>query len=95
MHLASFPVFVTSIQLKLKAMNAKVEKIITEMEPNLSTTERVVSVISGGILLARAIKKKSWLRGAAAGYALFRGTTGFCPLQNVIGKDAAHHLIHS
>lgn len=76
-------------------MNAKVEKIISDIEPNISTTERVISLVSGGILLARAIKKKSWLRGAAAGYALFRGTTGFCPLQNVVGKDAARHLIRS
>lgn len=75
-------------------MNAKVEKIISDIEPNISTTERVISLVSGGILLARAIKKKSWLRGAAAGYALFRGTTGFCPLQNLVGKDVARHLIH-
>lgn len=63
---------------------------LSQLEVNMGTTERVLSVLSGSVLLYEAIAKKPKnMPGALlAGFMIFRGATGHCPgysaLQNKV-----------
>lgn len=54
---------------------------LSQLEVNMGTTERVLSVLSGSVLLYEAIAKKPKnMPGALlAGFMIFRGATGHCP----------------
>lgn len=54
---------------------------LSNLETNMGTTERVVSVLSGSVLLYDAIAKKTKSMPGAllAGFMIFRGATGYCP----------------
>lgn len=60
---------------------------------NIDQGERIVSVLAGGWLLYKSVKKMSkhpflGLHGVAAGgLMLYRGATGVCPVYKQIGKD--------
>jgi len=56
---------------------------------NIEKNERIASAVTGSVLVYRAFKKKSFLRGLAGGYMLFRGATGYCPISELVGKDLA------
>ncbi|MDX2002641.1 MAG: DUF2892 domain-containing protein [Chitinophagales bacterium] len=49
-------------------------------ERNVSTSERIISVLSGSWLLYNALfrKEKSVTKALTGGYLLFRGATGYC-----------------
>ncbi len=57
----------------------------------------MVSVGSGALMLYRALRRRSLIKGATAGYMLYRGITGHCPvtgflesspgLQNISGRS--------
>ncbi len=58
-------------------------------ELNVPLPERVLSIISGGLLLMGALrpgKKFGWLSALGAGYMLFRGYTGHCFLYSALDR---------
>src|SRR5690625_3940119 len=57
-----------------------------DMNPNLGTTERVLSLMGGSYMLydALARRRKSLVEAVAAGYLLYRGATGYCPMYEAI-----------
>jgi len=65
-----------------------------EDKENIGKNERIASAVSGSVLLYRAFKKKSFLTGIAAGYMLFRGATGYCPISDVVGSDVASAVLN-
>lgn len=59
---------------------------------NVATSERWLSIIAGGALVANGLRKRSplHLAGAAAGLALlFRGSSGYCPVYGSLGVSTA------
>lgn len=56
--------------------------------PNVSETERIISCVTGSILLYDSIfrRKQNLPEAAIAGYLLFRGITGHCGVYSAIGK---------
>ncbi|WP_242928697.1 SRPBCC family protein [Pontibacter vulgaris] len=59
---------------------------------NVSTVERIVSAVGGGALTALGMRKsgKAGMAMALAGGALlFRGATGYCPMNQLVGRDTA------
>lgn len=57
-------------------------------ERNISSFERMASVGSGALMLFRAVRGKSLVKGATAGYMLYRGITGHCPVTDFLEKKA-------
>lgn len=80
-------------------MNDKniVSNIVSGLQPNLGDKERLVSVVSGSLLLLQALtgEKKKVLPALAGAYLLFRGGTGYCALYNTVKniKEAKAHNI--
>ncbi|HET8754125.1 MAG TPA: SRPBCC family protein [Salinimicrobium sp.] len=58
------------------------------MNPNVSKTERLVSMAIGSYFLYDSMiqRERNIPEALLAGYLLFRGTTGFCAVYNAIGK---------
>ena len=56
--------------------------------PNVSRSERLISILAGSYLLYDALlkDKKSITEAALSGYLLYRGITGSCAFYNAIGK---------
>ncbi|MES2513159.1 MAG: SRPBCC family protein [Bacteroidota bacterium] len=72
--------------------------LLPKMEVNLDKKERLLSVISGTMLLIDAISgKKSAREAVAAGYMVFRGATGYCPVYQLLTKtsDADQILVET
>lgn len=65
----------------------------SSLQLNVSTTERVISVMGGSYLLVNALVKKEFdvVKVMAAAFLLFRGVTGHCPGYNAIGKTEVDH----
>lgn len=57
-------------------------------ELNVPFAERVLSLVSGGLLLFRVFRpgKAAWLKALGAGYMLYRGYTGHCPVYAAMDK---------
>ena len=63
----------------------KTKEIIPTLHPNLGDNERLVSVLSGSVLLIQAIMgKKKVLPAIAGAYLLFRGSSGYCMVSDAI-----------
>lgn len=63
----------------------KVNELV-DMPANIGRNERIISLVGGGYLLYKALARdKSLLKSLAAGYLLFRGSTGYCPLNQAMG----------
>lgn len=58
------------------------------LNPNVSNTERVISGLSGGLMLYNGLlrKKKHIPQALLGGYLVFRGISGFCAIYNAMGK---------
>src|SRR5687767_7110800 len=60
---------------------------------NVGSTERIASVIGGGLMTVYGISNPKSPIGAAVGLIgaalLFRGVSGFCPVNNVLGLNTA------
>jgi len=58
------------------------------LEVNVSQTERIVSVVSGSLLLYKSLtnKPKSYPRALLSAYMIYRGVSGFCPAYKLVGK---------
>jgi uncharacterized membrane protein len=68
---------------------------LPKMEVNLDAKERLLSVISGTMLLLDAVSgKKSAKEALAAGYMVFRGATGYCPVYQLLAKTSEADQIH-
>jgi uncharacterized membrane protein len=60
-------------------------------KPNLSATEKWVSTIAGAALAVAGYKRRSSLLGLAGLGLIGRGVSGFCPVNEVIGRNTARH----
>lgn len=60
----------------------------SKLEVNVSTTERVISVVSGSLMLYNSLNKKpkNYPRALLSAYMIFRGATGHCPGYKLSGK---------
>jgi uncharacterized membrane protein len=68
---------------------------LPKMEVNLGKEERLLSVLSGTLLLLDAISgKKSAREAIAAGYMVFRGATGYCPMYQLLAKTSDADQVH-
>jgi uncharacterized membrane protein len=54
---------------------------------SLNKLQRTMSLASGAVMLVRAVRRRSLLRGIGAGYLIYRGATGTCPVSEFIGQD--------
>ena len=63
-------------------------KILQNLQVNVSREERGLSLLAGAYFLYDALgkKEKSFLEAAFAGFLLYRGATGNCPTYTAIGK---------
>lgn len=61
---------------------------IQNLEVNVSKTERVVSVISGSLMLYNSLAKKpkNYPRAILSAFMIFRGATGYCPSYELARK---------
>lgn len=61
---------------------------------NVGSAERVLSTAAGAVLAYAGIKSKSKVGGAAlaalGATLVFRGASGYCPMNDVFGRDSAH-----
>lgn len=66
------------------------DELITETPVNMGQNERTISAIAGSLLLYYVMKKNkaSALLAMAAGYLIYRGVSGHCPLYSLRGKIA-------
>ena len=66
-------------------------------KPNISQTERNISLVAGSFILWKSIKNifshpMLAVHGAAiGGLLIYRGTTGVCPLYKKLGKDTSEN----
>ncbi len=60
----------------------------TNLEVNVSTTERVVSLLSGSLMLYNSLSKKNrnYPRALLSAYMIYRGATGHCAGYKLAGK---------
>lgn len=54
-------------------------------QPNLRSTERILTALAGGILLTVAVSRGSILAGIAGGVLAARGLSGYCPAYDLLG----------
>ena len=65
---------------------------------NVGASERIASAIAGGFLISTGIlniKKRPAIGIASAlagGFLLFRGSTGYCAVNNAIGRDTSQQI---
>ncbi len=67
------------------------ENKMKDMNPNLGTTERILSLMGGSYMLYDALvrRRKSLVEAVTAGYLLYRGATGYCPMYEAIVPEKA------
>lgn len=59
---------------------------------NVGTTERIASLVGGALLTYYGLRKPNvggMAMAAAGGALLYRGSTGYCPINGSIGRDTA------
>ncbi|HVD99213.1 MAG TPA: SRPBCC family protein [Cytophagaceae bacterium] len=72
------------------------EKEATMLPTNVGEAERMISVLSGSVLLFRALTgKRKPLTALAGAYLLFRGASGHCALYNVLEKKGVDLKPHN
>lgn len=61
---------------------------VKNLEVNVSQTERVVSILSGSLMLYNSLAKKpkSYPRAMLSAFMIFRGVTGHCPGYKLAGQ---------
>ena len=67
-------------------------QFVTSTTPNVNNTERAVSAVAGGALIAYGLKQGGvigTLSALAGGGLLYRGATGHCHLYDALGIDTA------
>ena len=80
-------------KLKKTDNNEKsITDFLTDLSTNLGDSERVVSAVGGGALIAYGIKRKDWLGallGVVGGAFALRGATGHCQLYDALDVDTS------
>lgn len=59
---------------------------------NVGTTERIASVVGGALLAYYGLHKPNFgglVMAAAGGALLYRGSTGYCPVNTMLGRDTS------
>lgn len=56
---------------------------------NIGSTERLISAAGGALLTTIGARRGSWLTATLGGYLMYRGASGFCPINSVIGRNTA------
>ncbi|RDV16222.1 DUF2892 domain-containing protein [Pontibacter diazotrophicus] len=59
---------------------------------NVGTTERIASVVGGALMAYYGLRKPNFgglILAAAGGALLYRGSTGYCPMNSMVGRDTA------
>lgn len=75
---------------KLQKGEKSVKEFLTDTSTNVSNSERIVSAVGGGALLAYGIKRKDWLGallGVVGGGLALRGATGHCQVYDALDVD--------
>lgn len=68
-------------------MNVPDSVKLSEMDEKISDFERVISALGGGYLLYDSLKNnRSIPEIAAAGFMIFRGVTGYCPIGDAVSR---------
>jgi uncharacterized membrane protein len=76
-------------------MKSVKEMLTTADYINTGIKERVVSSAAGAVLIGAALRDirhpdvKTWVELAAGAFLLFRGVSGFCPLNRALGRDTS------
>ena len=80
-------------KLKKTDNNEKsVTDFLTDLTTNMGNSERVVSAVSGGALIAYGVKRKDWLGallGVVGGAFALRGATRHCQLYDALDVDTS------
>lgn len=64
---------------------------------NVGWAERIASVLAGSAITMYAVKNPGLaglLSGLLGGALLWRGATGYCPINRILGRDTAHAQTH-
>lgn len=65
------------------------------MNVNVGTVERGISLLLGGFLVTRALRHgvprtpAEWAQGLGGAALAFRGATGYCPVNQAMGRNSA------
>lgn len=62
------------------------------MDLNVGKAERGISLVVGGLLLTQALRRRTPLTtalGLGGAALLFRGVTGYCPINSALGRNTA------
>ena len=64
------------------------------MNVNVGNVERGISLLVGGALVARALRQRpqtplEWALGLGGAALAIRGATGYCPVNQALGRDTA------
>src|SRR5689334_13798803 len=59
------------------------------IQPNVGSTERLITVLAGAALLGYAWKNRSKKTALASAGMLLRGATGYCPAYGALGVNHA------
>jgi uncharacterized membrane protein len=77
-------------------MKEKFIAVRNGLKTNVGTTDRILSLIAGSVLIFDAVaNRKSIMEALAGGYLLFRGGTGFCLAYKTLGTDTLEHNIRN
>jgi hypothetical protein len=77
-------------------MNAVKNLLTTPDYINTSTTDRVISALSGLAIIGVAVREKNtttlskWVKIGSGAVLILRAVSGFCPVSKALGKDYAH-----
>lgn len=69
-------------------METNLKSIFSGLNVNVGRSERIVSAVSGSILLFNALRRGKPIQTLLAGYLVFRGATGHCSAYQAIGKKS-------
>ena len=68
---------------------------------NMNTKERILSVAGGASLIAMGVRDfkitsvKSWAEIISGGFMLMRGTTGYCPVNRLFGRQSLENSLET
>lgn len=77
---------------KLEKQDKSVADYLTDTSTNVGSSERIMSALGGGALVAYGIKRKDWLGallGLVGGSLALRGATGHCQVYDALDVDTS------
>lgn len=70
-------------------MENKLKSAIQSIQSNVGAPERTLSGIAGSLVLFNALRKGKILQALIGGMLVFRGTSGYCPVNQALGRNTA------